>query len=429
MPSKLRAKPTISAKAVLVTLSCMVLLHLGVLVFYTQSSRRAQHELNQDKVIEQMINIVELVGSTPLKQRHEILKNLYVPYIEATLDPQKKWQFVAEPGTLWRLKHKLKPFLGHIKLSYKLDKETWLNLDATVDNYGLGLQLGLIILELVVAGALIFSAWSVNRFTEPLMRFKEVAERLGVDAQTDVVIEYGPSIIKETADAMNKMQSRIKQLLDHRTKMLAAISHDLRTPITRLKLRAQYIEDKEQYNKTIKDLDEMETMISQILSYARSEYASEKLTRMELNSLILTIVDEYHELGHQIEYHADNPRVIILGRRLALKRAITNFIANAVKYAERITIEMKENNGAPIITIDDDGPGIPEDDLESIFEPFYRPDQARSSHTGGVGLGLSVAHDILLNHQATCKLSNRDNGGLRVTIHFRRKPPANLGKS
>lgn len=418
MKNRLRLKPLISAKIILLALSIMVLLHLTVLVFYTQYSRRTQHELNQDKVIEQMINIIELINSTPPQKRQDVLKNLYVPYINATISSKSKWKIIPADGSLWRLKRKLKPSFGQLKLSYPIGKQAWLNLDATVESYGIELQLGLIILEIVVASALLFSAWSVNRFTAPLKQFKTAAERLGVASSTDVALEYGPSIVRETADAMNKMQTRIRQLLENRTKMLAAISHDLRTPITRLKLRAQYIKDPVQYEKAISDLDEMETMIAQILSYAKSEYNTEIQTKIDLNSLLQTITDEYNDLNHAIAYHGCDARVIIRGKRLALKRAFNNFINNAIRYAKEVSITLLNNKGTITVIIDDNGPGIPEDDMASILEPFYRTDRARSSDTGGVGLGLSVAHDILLHHQGKIRLENKKEGGLRVMITF-----------
>lgn len=422
MVKKLRLKPLISAKVLLLSLSIMVLLHVTVMVFYTQYSRHTQHELNQDKVIEQMINIIELVTSTPVSKRNDILKNLYVPYITTSISAKNKWTAITPNGSLWRIKSKLNPSFGHLQLSYKLNDGTWLNLDATVESYGLELQLGLIILEIVVAGALLFSAWSVNRFTEPLKQFKTAADQLGVESTTNVTLESGPSIVRETANAMNKMQARIQQLLENRTKMLAAISHDLRTPITRLKLRAQFIQDETQYEKAIRDLDEMETMISQILAYAKSEYNAELQNKMDLNSLLQSITDEYQDLNHNVQYKGVNNNVIIFGKRLALKRAINNFINNAIRHASRTDVCLQLVTDAIIVTIDDNGPGISDEDMESILEPFYRADRARSSDTGGVGLGLSVAHDILLHHQAKLQLANRPEGGLRVVITF---PAAN----
>ncbi len=404
----------------LIFLTAMVILHLCVMVAYTQYSKQTENELNRDEVIEEMVSMIEVAQTYQGQEREEALSKLYYPHLIYTISNSPASDLQIRDDAYWQLEKKLHDRNTKLSVSYQLPSGNWLNLTAHIKTNALEMQLFLIILELVVAVALLFSAWSVARFTGPLKHFKLAAERLGVDLHSESISVYGPSIVRETANAMNQMQKRIQNLLSNRTQMLAAISHDLRTPITRLKLRAQFISAPEEYEKTINDLDEMEKMISQILSFAKAEFENEEKVKLDLQSLLVSICDEMQDMGHDAQYIGTLSRVTFYGRTLALKRAFTNVVNNAIKYGQHVQVNLQYDNDLITILVRDDGPGIPENELEQVFDPFYRTDRARSSNTGGVGLGLAVTLDIIRAHSGKIILSNNPEGGLTTRITFKR---------
>ena len=200
--------------------------------------------------------------------------------------------------------------------------------------------------------------------------------------------------------------------------MLAAISHDLRTPITRMKLRMQFIYDEKLKEESLHDLDEMESMIQETLSFARDDAAKEHKKSLDLVSLIHSICIDAREMGHPVNFHSRQNRIPFTGRSLALKRAFTNLVYNAIRYAKQVSVTIFARHHSIIVHIDDNGPGIPEDDLEQVFTAFYRGEKSRSRDTGGVGLGLAVTRDIIEAHQGKITLSNRRPHGLRAMVEF-----------
>jgi signal transduction histidine kinase len=217
--------------------------------------------------------------------------------------------------------------------------------------------------------------------------------------------------------------------------MLAAVSHDLRTPITTLRLRAEYIDDAEMREKTLSTLAEMEAILSAALDFARDEAADEASRATDLAALVQTLVDDHADLGGAVSYEGPE-RSVVLCRPAALRRALSNLIDNAVKYGGSTRVRLLERDGHPghgaskgasqteggrrstgrLILIDDDGPGIPEADLDRVLEPFVRLEVSRSRATGGTGLGLAVARTIVLAHGGSLMLSNRPAGGLRAAV-------------
>ena len=197
--------------------------------------------------------------------------------------------------------------------------------------------------------------------------------------------------------------------------MLAAISHDLKTPITRLRLRAEFIDDDDQRGRMLADLDEMEQMIAATLAFARDDAASEPRLKLDLAAMVQGMVEDMQDLGADCSY--DGPEALVIkGRPVALKRAITNLIDNAVKYGGGARVGLADREGVVRLIIDDDGPGIPEAAFERVFAPFVRLETSRSRATGGTGLGLAVARAAALAHGGAIALANRPGGGLRVTF-------------
>lgn len=254
-------------------------------------------------------------------------------------------------------------------------------------------------------------------FVVPLRMVVGATERLGVDMNAPRIAPIGTAAMRAMIQSFNAMQQRMQKLLRDRSQMLAAISHDLRTPITRLQLRAEYIEDKSQYEKTLADLTEMERMIASILAFCKDYTQVEGKAQLDLSSLVESVVDDFQAMGKPVTLHETDKRLFYFGRVSALRRAITNIIENALKYGETAAVELIEKDGKMLVLrVTDEGPGIPQEDLKRVFEPFFRCDAARTPSTGGSGLGLSVVNEIVMAHSGRISLINLPEGGLRVEV-------------
>jgi two-component system OmpR family sensor kinase len=272
---------------------------------------------------------------------------------------------------------------------------------------------------MTVLGAVMI-VWAVRQLTAPVRTLADAAERLGRDViNAPNLPERGPSEIVTAALAFNTMASRIRRFVQDRTFLLTAIGHDLRTPITRLKLRAEYMEDDEQRMKMLADLDEMEAMVAATLAFGRDIATSEAVVRMDLAVLLRTILDEAAdgdpEHARQLSY-AGPEHLAVQARPLSLKRALTNLVGNALKYGDAARVSLATPQPKLVqIDIDDDGPGIRAQDSELVFEPFRRLENSRNRETGGSGLGLSIARNIIRAHGGDICLSSRP-AGLRATV-------------
>jgi signal transduction histidine kinase len=197
--------------------------------------------------------------------------------------------------------------------------------------------------------------------------------------------------------------------------MLAAMSHDLRTPLTRLRLRAEFVEDPDQQRKMLAELDEMAAMVDATLAFAREDARREDARRLDLGELVASVCDDAVDANEDVTFEPA-PRCEVLGRPIALRRAIANVVGNAVKYAGGARVRVAARGAEFAVEIDDDGPGIPEHEHERVFAPFYRIETSRSRDTGGAGLGLAVARSIVRAHGGDIRLAGRAGAGLRVTI-------------
>jgi signal transduction histidine kinase len=246
------------------------------------------------------------------------------------------------------------------------------------------------------------------------------AERLGRDVNAPPLPENGPSEVATAAHAFNTMAERIRRFVGDRTQMLAAVGHDLKTPITRLKLRAELLDDDEQRRKILSDLEEMETMISATLAFARDDAAAEPSVMVDLAALCRTVLDEAADakpdLADAIAYEGPE-HLAVRARPVALKRALANLVGNALAYgsAARLTLA-QAGPGQLSMHIDDDGPGVPPSELEGVFQPFRRLETSRNRETGGTGLGLPIARNILRAHGGDVVLRNRPGGGLSAVV-------------
>ncbi|MGE0410121.1 MAG: ATP-binding protein [Amphiplicatus sp.] len=267
----------------------------------------------------------------------------------------------------------------------------------------------------IVVGVAIIAFWLVHRATQPLEDFARAAERLGKDIGSEPLNEQAPNEVAKAAHAFNLMQERIARLVRNRTELLAAISHDLRTPITQLKLRSETLENAEERGKFIAALEEMELITATFLDYARSAFGNEERSRIELGSLVESLCSDMADGGADVVFE-EGTAIECDCKRLALKRGVRNLIENAVKHGGTARVAALRQGGEIAIRIDDDGPGIPESELEDAFAPFWRGDPSRSRRTGGVGLGLSIAQAVAHDHGGRIVLTNREKGGLRAEL-------------
>lgn len=410
----------INGKILILMFSGIIIVHLIIFVIYSERNSSFEFKINRDVKARQIINFIQTVENTPQEEQSKLVKALDIADFKITLDDKPKWNQHFMNASLWQVLKKISDQSPNIELSFMLSPNRWLNITADIIQNSWGLQSLLISLELIVIASILFSLWTIQRFTQPLEIITERAEDLGVNLHSDPLPIYGPRVAQVTAEAMNKMQKRIRDLVEARTKMLAAISHDLRTPITRLKLRAQYIENEEQFHKITKDLDEMESMIAETLSFAREDNQKEKRVNIDLSSLLSTLCDDFSDVGHDVKFLGSYTRLPILGSSVTLKRVFSNLVTNAIKYAgsSRITLTIIENDA--VIYFDDQGPGLPKEQLEQAFQPFFRGESSRSRETGGTGLGLAVARDIIQAHGGTVHLELREPKGLRVFVKLPR---------
>ena len=257
--------------------------------------------------------------------------------------------------------------------------------------------------------------FAVRRATRPLTRLAVAADALGRGEAPPPLAEAGPADVRATVRAFNRMQARLRRFVDDRTRMLAAISHDLRTPITSLRLRAEFVEDEETRTRILATLDEMEKMVEGTLAFVREEAATEPTRVVDLSALVESSVADLADLGADARF-VEGSRFTLPCRPVALRRAMRNLIENAVRYGERCRVRLEGDRQEVRILIEDDGPGIPEAEQERVFEPFVRLEGSRSQETGGIGLGLAIARSIVRAHGGDIRLANRAGGGLTVAV-------------
>lgn len=257
------------------------------------------------------------------------------------------------------------------------------------------------------------AAFLTRGITRPMRRMAEAAEAVGRGEQS-MLPETGPDDVRQTAEAFNLMQARLQRFVDDRTRMLAAIGHDLRTPITSLRLRAEFVSDEETRDKMLGTIDELRSMTEAGLVFARAEAAVEEVRAVDVSALAESLCEDLAELGHDVAF-AENGRVRLRCRPDSLRRAVRNLVENAIRYGRLARVSVVESAAAVEIVVEDEGPGVPEGAIEEVFAPFHRLETSRSRETGGIGLGLAIARTIARRHGGDVTLRNLPVG-LRATI-------------
>lgn len=271
------------------------------------------------------------------------------------------------------------------------------------------------------AMVIVLLAWlAVRLVMKPLQRLADAAEQLGRNIHSQPLATNGPSEVRKASLAFNAMQRRLIDNIAERTRFIAAVSHDLRSPITRLRLRAEMAVAPAQRERFVKDLDEMDALIDATLHLVQDSDVQEQPQLVDINSLLTSLQANFSEIGASVTVsgHADP----LPGYAQSLKRCLQNIIENAIRYGERAMVEVHDSREALRIVVCDHGPGIPEDQLDKVLEPFYRLEPSRNAGTGGFGLGLNIAQTVAQAHHGELRLRNLPQGGLEVTLWLERSP-------
>ena len=280
--------------------------------------------------------------------------------------------------------------------------------------------------SLTLGAVIVVGLVAVRWVTKPLQQMATAATAFAHDLDAPALAVSGPAEVQRAAEAFNFMQQRLRQLVVERGRALAAVSHDLRTPLTRMRLRAELVGDPALQRKLNGDIDAMQGMVNSVLAYLRGIEDAEPMQAINMEALLSSIVEDQQALGRPVhceEWLPGHPATAPFAGKLSiLKRAVTNLIDNAVAHGQVVAVRIEDAKALLRIVIEDDGPGIPQADMARVMEPFVRLDPSRHLETGGVGLGLAIARDAAAYHGGKLMLENRTRGGLRATLELPRTP-------
>lgn len=303
-------------------------------------------------------------------------------------------------------------------LAVKLRDASWLVFTAFDRSWGLRRPERIALLvTFFIASSAVVTALAARRLARPIQHFAAAARRFGADPKAPPMAPSGPRELRDAAHSFNAMQAQIQKFLADRTTMLAAISHDLRTPLTRMRLRGELIDDEAQQARLFRDVDEMNAMIDAALAFFRDDVRVEEVTAFDIAELARSIAEDFGDQAIAVSYVGPG-HVGYVGRPFALKRALTNLVDNATRYASATEIDVAREPGGVAISVRDRGPGIPAESIERVFAPFYRLETSRHRATGGVGLGLAAAQAIARDHGGDIVLRNRQHGGLEAVLRL-----------
>ena len=461
---RLRLLPrSLAGQLIALILAALIVSQLFTLWLFTDERRAALLELAGGTVVSRTASLVELLDETP-PQLHEQIRNaassrlLYYwisarPAVEDTgsgpVDRRIRQALQRELGEERAIRTEVgrnievpryhRPHQGRpraaaeakkaktprtrnvpliVAMSVELESGRWLNMAARVNFQRTSLFRSFVTVGIMSIAVIVIIVLTVRRLTRPLGGLASAAEQLGRGDDVANLAEAGPPEVRGAIRAFNVMQERLTRFIQDRTAMLAAISHDLRTPITSLRIRAEFIEDEENRNRVIQTLDEMQRMVEATLAFAKDEANREPTSRVDLGEFLDAVVVDYQDMNQPVTLASSSTpdRVIFACRPIAMKRALRNLIDNAVRYGERASVGYSADADTVIITVRDFGPGIPADKLDAVFEPFLRLEASRSEDTGGIGLGLAIARSNIHAHGGTLQLRNAPEGGLLATI-------------
>lgn len=436
---------TLAGRTIVILLLSLGLFHLWSLWIYQLGIQDLLGTTREEQLAERLVSVKRVIAALPESEREQTAHALSTATMEihwstsSLVNPRG-----AESHRIMLVRQRLQELIAgiaddqvrlafadegasreradddayhHLLLaSVQLPDGSWLNFSVSMlrlasapDHSVLGS------LTAMALGILLISVFLMRSVTAPLRSLASAADRIGIDAASADVSQAGPREVRLAAAAFNRMQARIERLIDDRMQTLAAVSHDLKTPITRLRLRAHFVRDDEVRQTIESDLDEMEAMIQSTLDFLRGDSIGEEIKTVDIGTIIETVCDHLVDCGHDVVLCADTHAPLSC-RPLAIKRAFSNLVDNAVKYGTRARVALTKQVDALTVTIDDDGPGIPTAELDRVFDPFYRLEASRSRDTGGTGLGLTVARSTIRAHGGDVTLANRSGGGLSVIV-------------
>jgi signal transduction histidine kinase len=307
-------------------------------------------------------------------------------------------------------------FSGHFKIGRQLEDGSWRVVSPVGSLMALWKDRAAVWLLGTVLSSIPLAYLLASGVLAPLRRFGVAAERLGRNLREPPLDLDGPTEIAGAANAFNEMASRLSRFVDDRVAMMGAVAHDLRTPLTRLSFRLDTVPE-DVRAKAEGDIGEMRAMLSALLSFVQTMQSDRPRQRQELRSLITSIADDQADMGRNIVVE-DGPEIVLVGDHLGLRSLFTNLIDNAVTYGGGACIRLRQQGPEAIVEIDDDGLGLPQEELERVFEPFYRTEPSRSRRTGGMGLGLALVRSVAVAHGGRALLENRAGRGLRARVHL-----------
>ncbi|MCU0818560.1 MAG: ATP-binding protein [Beijerinckiaceae bacterium] len=427
---------TLAARTVLLMLIGVGIVHVASLYAYQHALDREMSLANESRLADRLLTIRRSVMRVALDERESVAHELSGGPVEAHWSETERARPGGPGSDIWQgLRARLRELgtdltdedilIGsnrksdedpHLALiSLRLPDDSWVNVTVFAPDARPQSSHGTwVSTSLMALGVAVISVLVIGWMTTPLRRFASAARQLYHGTDRVEVPETGPQEIRDVAIAFNEMQMRIRKLVATRTQTLAAVSHDLKTPLTRMRLRAEALSPA-QAAGLITDIRDMERMLDQTLAHLRGERQDEELRPLDLAAMLATLADEATDHGESAALETHGPAVIE-GRPLALKRAFRNLIDNALKYGRSARIACRVEGEALVVTITDEGPGIPEARIEEMFEPFTRLETSRSQETGGFGLGLSIARDVIHGHGGRISLTNRPGGGFIVTV-------------
>ncbi|MFT3997503.1 MAG: ATP-binding protein [Asticcacaulis sp.] len=275
-----------------------------------------------------------------------------------------------------------------------------------LENWQINLLLGFILTAALIAP---LAWWMSRRLTQPISALAEGAAKLDFDPQAQPLKESGPAEVRQATHVLNAMQVRIRKHVDNRTAVIAAIAHDLKTPLARLRLRVESLPAKDR-DRIAQDIAHMDSLIRSAMTFASAERMAQDVVRLDLGILGESLAEDMAEL-YKVQIGRIDPQTTVRGDQIALKRILCNLFENAHRYAEGSRIDIIRNGDQVVVTVSDNGPGIPDSEIEAVFEPFHRLESSRNRDTGGAGLGLSVARTLAEAHKGTLTLKNRLENG------------------
>jgi signal transduction histidine kinase len=417
----------ISGQIAALILGSLILIHVLIAGYFLLN----RPKLLADRPIEQFELIAQIIADTPKAERAIVLESIRrsYPALKLQLREDASASISRLPGqTPSNVPSRLDVKIDFIRGSGSEDNRVlfYLTDDAVLEATIGSLKMPAFVsglwtstLLFLVASVTLLGVWAGRALSSPLSAFARAAEDFSLNRSSAPLPENGPEEIKSAARALNRMRERITSLMNDRNRMLAAISHDLRTPITRLRLRTEYIDDPAQRTQTVRDLDQMQSMLESVLSLLRSE-SPVKPTLVDVAALLQMVCEQFSDSGYAVTYSGPDRAAFML-RPDEIIRAVTNLVQNATRFGTEVDVALLMAGDRLVVDVSDDGPGIPDERKAAMLEPFVRGEEARTmDETSGFGLGLSIAQAIVTAHDGTLQLLDNEPKGLRVRLQLSR---------